>query len=176
MNTPAIPGALAVLLLMTLALGAAAPARAQVKDYLTQGEADRIRDADLPANRIKLFISFAADRLKKFEYELDRGTQDRRRGERLSSLLNAYASCLDDAAELIDLGRERQWDIRAGIKEMLAKGKEYMEFLKKINESGADRKLYAATLEDAILATEDALKDAEKADKEYSPPPIRRRQ
>jgi len=120
MNTPIIPGRMARLLMMTLvmalAAGAAAPVQAQVKDYLSQGEADRIRDADLPANRIKLFISFAADRLKKFEYELTRGTQDRRRGERLTSLLNSYASCLDDAAELIDLGRERQWDIRAGIK------------------------------------------------------------
>jgi hypothetical protein len=159
-----------------LAAALAPPAGAQVKDYLTQTEADRIRDAEQPVNRIKLFISFAADRLKKFEYELARGTPDRRRGERLNSLLNAYAGCIDDAAELIDLGRERQWDIRAGIKEMLAKGKEYLELLQKLNESGADRKLYAATLEDAILATEDALKDAEKADKEYSPPPIRRRQ
>jgi hypothetical protein len=42
------------------------------KDYLSETEADKIRDAVTPPERIKLYISFADDRLKKFQYELTR--------------------------------------------------------------------------------------------------------
>ena len=74
------------------------------KDYLTESEADKIRDAMLPPDRIKLFVSFADDRLKKFQYELTRATREGRRAEILNSLLNAYSGCMDDAADQIDEG------------------------------------------------------------------------
>ncbi len=48
------------------------PQRPGQKDYLTEAEADKIRDADTPAERIKIYVGFAEDRLKKFEYELHR--------------------------------------------------------------------------------------------------------
>ncbi|HEY2456956.1 MAG TPA: hypothetical protein VGI13_06620, partial [Candidatus Acidoferrum sp.] len=41
------------------------------KDYLTDIEADKIRDAETTNDRIKLFLLFAEDRLKKFQYELE---------------------------------------------------------------------------------------------------------
>ncbi|MGC2800469.1 MAG: hypothetical protein WCA41_01440, partial [Candidatus Acidiferrum sp.] len=43
------------------ARGAAAPQ----KDYLSAIEADKIRDAETPSERITLFLSFADDRIKK---------------------------------------------------------------------------------------------------------------
>lgn len=145
------------------------------RDYLTQLEADKIRDAELPAPRIKLFIEFAADRLKKFHYELARPSSERLRAERLNALMSAYASCVDDAAELIDLGRERQDDIRAGIKEMQKRSKEFLPQLEKLAAEGPDLPLYKETLEDAIEATRQAIIDADKAAKEIAPPPLRRR-
>ena len=145
------------------------------KEYLTTLEADKIRDAEEPAQRIKLFIEFAADRLKKFHYELARPSSERMRSERLNSLMNAYASCVDDAAELIDLGRERQDDIRAGIKEMQKRAKEFQPQLEKLLAGGQDLEMYKDTLEDAIEATKQALADADKAAKEIAPPPVRRK-
>ncbi len=145
------------------------------KEYLTTLEADKIRDAGEPSLRIKLFIEFAADRLKKFHYELGRPSSERLRSERLNSLLNAYAGCVDDAAELIDLGRERQDDIRAGIKEMQKRAKEFLPQLEKLAAEGQDLALYKETLEDAIEATRQAQADAEKAAKEIAPPPVRRK-
>src|SRR5216684_3540103 len=41
------------------------------KDYLTAVEADKIRDAETTNERVKLFLSFADDRLKKFQYEIE---------------------------------------------------------------------------------------------------------
>jgi hypothetical protein len=145
------------------------------KDYLTETEADKIRDAMLPPERIKLFVSFAEDRLKKFQYELTRATPEGRRSEILNSLLNAYSGCLDDAADQIALAQEKQIDIRAPLKIMQSKGKEFLETLNKLNQGGPEYDTYKETLQDAIEGTKDALSDAEKAAKELTPAPVRRK-
>ncbi len=165
------------LFLLAVACALAGPSRvaAQKKDYLTNLEADKIRDAETSSERIKLFLSFAADRLKKVQYELSRATQDRHRSERVNGLLNEYSGCVDEAAELIELGREKQEDIRDGIKEMQKKGKEFLAYFEPLAASGPAVEPYKDTLDDAIEATKDALRDAEKAAKEYTPPPVRRK-
>ncbi len=165
-----------LLLASLLPAGAVPLAVQQKKDYLTEIEADKIRDAETPSARIKLFLAFAADRIKKLQYELPRPSENpRQRAERLNSLLNAYTGCVDDAAELIELGREKQEDVHAGVKEMLAKGKEFLAYLEELAKTGPDRESYRANLEDAIEGTRDALKEAEKAAKEIAPPPVRRK-
>lgn len=165
------------LLLAALFLAAAGSAGAQQKkDYLSGIEADKIRDAETPSERIKLFLEFAADRIKKLQYELGRPSQDRRRTERLNGLLNSYTGCMDDAAELVQLGLEKQQDVREGIKAMQAKGKEFLAYLEGLSDSGPERDSYKDTLADAVESTRDALKDAEKAGKEIAPPPVRRKQ
>jgi hypothetical protein len=145
------------------------------KDYLTEAEADKIRDAVEPGERIKLYLSFAEDRLKKFEYELNRQTPDRRRGEMLNSLMNDYAGCIDDAADQIGLAREKQADIRASLKTFKSKGREFLDTLQKIEQGGVALDAYKDTLEDAIEGTKDALTDVDDAQKELSPAPVRRK-
>ena len=151
-------------------------AQQEKKDYLTDAEGDRIRDAVTPPERMKLFVIFADDRLKKFQYELDRTLPQSHRGEMLNGLLNAYQGCIDDAADIISLAVEKRQDARAGVKEMQSKGKEYLATLQKIKEKGTDLENYKDTLEDAIEGTQDAIRDAQEAEKEMSPPPVRRPQ
>jgi len=151
-------------------------AHPQKKEYLSDEEADKIRDAQTPNLRVKLYLGFAADRLKKFQYELDRTIPQSRRGETLNGLLNAYAGCIDDAADVISLAVEKQQEIRLGIKEMQSKAKEYLATLEKIQEKGTDLESYKDTLEDAIEGTKDAINDAQQAEKEMAPPPVRRPQ
>jgi hypothetical protein len=146
----------------------------QKKDYLSALEADKIRDAETVNERIKLFLTFADDRLKKFQYELDHPSTNRH-GDMLNSLLNAYVGCVDDAADLIQLGIEKQENIRQGIDLMTARTKEFLEELEKLSTDGAERELYKDNLDDAIEGTRDAMNDAEKAKKKVSPPPIRRK-
>lgn len=166
---------LASALACAVALACAGTAQAPKKDYLTQLESDKIRDAEEPSLKIKLFLEFAADRLKKFQYELARPSTERLREERLNYLLNAYTGCMDDAAELIDLGRDKQTDIRAGIKEMQKRVKEFLPVLEKLAAGGQELPLYKETLLDAIEATKEARQEAEKAAKEIAPAPVRRR-
>jgi hypothetical protein len=166
------------LLLSSFNLAAAPPTRAAPppqKDYLTTLEADKIRDAENNSNeRIRLFLSFAEDRLKKFQYELEHPSTNRHT-DMLNSLLNAYVGCVDDAADLIQLGLEKQDNIRKGIDLMSSRTKEFLVVLEKLSAEGPEKELYKDNLDDAIEGTRDAMNDAEKAKKKVAPPPIRRK-
>jgi hypothetical protein len=145
------------------------------KDYLSPEEADQIRDADTPSERIKLYVSFADDRIKKFEYELGRTVPERNRSEILNSLLNGYAGCMDDGADQIAVAQEKQMDIHQSLKLMQAKGKEFLEALQKYDKDGPGLDDYRDTLEDAIDGTKEDLGDVDQALKEMLPPPVRRK-
>jgi len=150
-------------------------AQREKKEYLTEAEADKIRDAETTSERIKLFIGFADDRLKKFQYELTRSVPQRKRTEVLNALMNAYASCVDDAADQIAVAQEKQQDIHDALKLIQKKGKEFAEILAKLGQAGPELDTYKDTLEDAIEGTRDAISDAEKAEKEMLPAPVRRK-
>lgn len=168
--------ALAASILASLGAPRRAAAAPQQKDYLSEEEADKIRDADTPSQRIKLYVAFAEDKLKKFDYELNRKTPERRRDEILNGLLNGYAGCVDDGADQIDVAAEKQMDIRDALKLMLTKDKEFLAALEKYDKDGPELDTYRDTLEDAIQGTKDALSDAEDAQKEMLPAPVRRKQ
>jgi len=159
---------------MLAAVPSARAAPPPQKDYLSSVEADKIRDAETVNERIKLFLTFADDRLKKFQYELDHPSTNRH-SDMLNSLLNAYVGCVDDAADLIQLGLEKQDNIRQGIDMMAARTKEFLVVLEKLSNDGAEREIYKDNLDDAIEGTRDAMNDAEKAKKKVAPPPVRRK-
>jgi hypothetical protein len=163
-----------VLCPVSLSLLAANCCAAQQKDYLSALEADKIRDAETSNERIKLFLSFADDRLKKFQYELEHPSANRH-ADMLNSMLNAYIGCVDDAADLLQLGIEKQENIRQGIDLMASRSKEFLAILEKLSTGGVELDLYKDNLDDAIEGTRDAMNDAEKAKKKVAPPPVRRK-
>ena len=165
-----------ILLISSMALCFASLGHAQdvKKDYLSNLEADKIRDAETPNERIKLFIQFAGDRLKKFQYELEHPSAERH-AEILNYMMNSYIGCVDDASDLIQEGIEKQQNVRAGIDLMSGKAKEFLEILKKISAEAKEIEIYKFNLDDAIEGTQDAINDAEKAKKIVAPAPTRRK-
>src|ERR1700692_1416695 len=159
---------------LMLCSGGSALAQQEQKDYLSALEADKIRDAETTNERIKLFLTFAEDRLTKFQYELEHPSPNKHT-EMLNYLMNSYIGCVDDAADLIQLGLEKQDNIRQGIDLMATKSKGFLETLKKYSASGSDLEIYKDNLDDAVQGTEDALKEAEAAKKKAAPPPVRRK-
>jgi hypothetical protein len=149
-------------------------AQLEQKDYLSPMESDKIRDAETTNDRLKLFVTFADDRLKKFQYELEHPSANRH-GEMLNALMNGYVGCLDDAADLMQLGIEKQENIRSGIDLINTKAKEFLEALNKIAANKVDIDIYKDNLDDAIEGTKDAITDSDKAKKSVAPPPIRRK-
>ena len=158
------------------ALMTAAPARAQRpdKDYLSDLEADKIRDAETPNERVKLFLTFADDRLKKFQYELEHPSPNKHK-EILNYLMNSYGGCVDDAADIIQVSLGKQESIRQGIDLMAAKAKDFLVILQKYSSQGPEMEIYKDNLDDAIEGTQDALNEAEKAKGKAAPPPVRRK-
>lgn len=162
--------AAAFLALLSLSCAAQRPE----KDYLSSLEADKIRDAETPNEKVKLFLTYAEDRLKKFQYELAHPALANH-PEILNGLMNAYQSCVDDAADLLQLGLEKQQNVRPGADLMASKAKEFLDVLQKIQVDAVELELYKNNLDDAIEGTTDAMNEAEKAKKKVAPPPVRRK-
>ena len=165
---------IAVMLLLAFACARPLSAQRPEKDYLSGVEADKVRDAETPNERIKLFLEFAQDRLKKFQYELEHPSPNKHT-EMLNYLMNPYIGCVDDAADIIQVGLEHQDSIREGVDLMATRTKEFLPILEKIKAEGPELELYKDNLEDAIEGTQDAMNDAEKAKKNVAPPPVRRK-
>ena len=165
---------IAVMLLLAFASARPVFAQRPEKDYLSGVEADKIRDAETPNERIKLFLEFAQDRLKKFQYELEHPSPNKHT-EMLNYLMNSYIGCVDDAADIIQVGLEHQDNIREGVDLMASRTKEFLPILEKIKAQGPELELYKDNLDDAIEGTQDAMNDAEKAKKKAAPPPVRRK-
>ena len=70
---------------------------------------------------------------------------------------------------------EKQQDIREGIKDMQAHAPEFLTYLKDLPAKRPERDAYKDNLDDAIDATNDAIRDADEAVKENAPPPVRRK-
>lgn len=166
--------ALLSLLLFAAAAFSAPASMAEQKDYLSALESDKIRDAESTNERIKLFLTFADDRLKKFQYELQHPSSNRH-PEMLNALMNAYVGCVDDAADLVQLGIQKQENIRPAIDLVAGRTKEFLEILEKVSADGTEIEIYKDNLDDAIEGTRDAMNDAEKAKKAVAPPPVRRK-
>jgi|SRR5579862_2931809 len=168
-----------IVLLLAASLGAAvsaSKAAPQKKEYLSDAEADKIRDAGVTGPRIVLYAAFAGDRIKKLQYEFAHmDPNDDKRTDRLNGLINGYSGCIDDAADLVDLGIEKQEDIRDGLKALQARLKESLPYLQELEDNGPELDTYKDNLDDAIEATQDALKEVEKAGQEMAPPPVRRK-
>jgi hypothetical protein len=175
MRAITIPG----ILLLAAALFAAPIAHAaapQKKEYLSETEAQKIRDAGTTGPRIVLYSVFAGDRIKKLQYEFAHmDPADQKRTDRLNNLINGYTGCIDDAADLVDIGIEKQEDIKDGVKALQAQIKEALPYLQDLAMKGPERETYKDNLDDAIEATQDAAKDVDKALKEMAPPPVRRK-
>src|SRR5260370_33917894 len=115
------------------ALGASVLAQVPEKDYLTNIEAEKIRDAETTNERIKLFIMFADDRIKKFQYELEHPSQNNHE-QQLNYLMNSYTGCVDDAEDLVQLVIEKQQNVRAGLDVMPERAKKDRESLNTVKE------------------------------------------
>jgi hypothetical protein len=177
MRSNTIPVAMLFLVSILNAMPAGmANAAPQKKEYLSEAEADKIREAGATGPRIVLFATFASDRIKKLQYEFAHiDPADQKRSDRLNALINGYTGCIDDAADLIEIGIEKQQDIRDGVKAMQAGIKEFLPYLQGLAANGVERETYKSNLEDAIEATQDAAKDVEKAAKETPAAPVRRK-
>src|SRR5947207_12166098 len=134
--------------------------RAQDKgDFLTEDEQDKVREAQAPSDRIKLYVQLAQARLDRFEtFRASPANSSYDNGGYLDKVLGQYVSVTDEMKNWIEDQYDRKGDMRAGLRALLDAGPKQLEQLRRIQQTpdafAAD---YKSSLKDAIEDLTDTL-------------------
>lgn len=146
-----------------LVFAALAPlyARAQDHAYLTSSEVEKLRDAQDPSERIKVYLAFEQDRLNRMEAAVE-SNGDVRVG--LDELLDQYISIDNELKDWIQYQYDHDGDMRKGLRSLLDRGPKQLEILRHIQSSpGPEAKENESSLHDAIADMDDTLDGATQA-------------
>jgi len=151
----------ALLLTVFLAVGAGA----EKPDYLSDEEVDQLREAQAPSDRIEKYLSFAQDRLTRFDdYRSRPPNPDYDIPGYLETQLDQYIHITDDLKDWIEEHFDRRDDMRAGLKKILEMGPHQLDQLRHVDqEPDPYAAAYHKSLNDAIDDFTDALDGATKA-------------
>jgi hypothetical protein len=136
-------------------LASGVPAWAQ-KDFLTSDEVEKVREAQLPNDRLKLYALFARQRLD----QLQRLLEKEKKGRSLTAreLLEDYSSIIDAIDTVSDDALKRGVDIAEGMTAVTDSEKRFLGQLQKIKDRApADIDLYDIALKEALASTSDSM-------------------
>jgi hypothetical protein len=137
-------------------VSAAIPPALAEKDFLTSDEIEKVREAQDPNDRLKLYALLARQRLD----QLDRLLAKDKKGRSLSAreLLNDYVKIIDAIDTVSDDALKRSVDIALGAAAVNDSEKRFLEQLQKIKDRApADLGFYDVELKEAIASTTDSM-------------------
>ena len=135
--------------------------RAQNKDYLTSAEVDKLRDAQDPSERVKVYLSFEQDRLNRIAAASEAAGDAR---DSVGDLLDQYISIDNELKDWIQYQYDHEGDMRKGLRVLLDEGPKQLEILRHLQSSpDASKNDYASSLQDAIADMNDTLDGATQA-------------
>ena len=138
-----------------LTMACVSPAFAQ-RDFLTPDEVDKVREAQEPNARLKLYVLFARQRMDELQQLLAK--EKKGRSILARELLEDYASIIDAIDSVSDDALKRKADVALGVSAVGDAEKRFLTQLRKVQDSApADLDLYNVALQDAIAATSDSI-------------------
>jgi len=148
-------------IICVLVIAAAAPSWAQ-REFLTNDEIEKIREAQEPNMRLKLYILFARQRMDQLQQQIAKDKKGRSLIVR--DLLNDYAQIIDAIDTVSDDALKRKVDISAAVQAVAAAEQTFLAQLQKIQDSQPhDLDMYDIDLKQAIGDTSDSI-DSTKED------------
>lgn len=136
-------------------------ALAQNQDYLTSAEVNKLRDAQDPSERIKVYLAFEQDRLSRMEAAIGSNGDTR---DSFDELLNQYISIDNELKDWIQYQYDHDGDMRKGLRALLDEGPKQLEVLRHFQTSGdAEARADSSSLRDAIADMSDTLDGATQA-------------
>jgi hypothetical protein len=126
------------------------------RDFLTPDEVDRVREAQEPNERLKLYTNFARQRLDQIQALLKQEKEGR--AGLMQDLLEQYSQIIDSIDTVADDALQKKVNIDAGMKAVADAEKKMLPVLEKILESHPkDLDRYEFSLSLAIDTTRDSL-------------------
>jgi hypothetical protein len=136
-------------------------ARAQSQDGLSSAEVDKLRDAQDPSERIKVYLSFQQERLGRMEVVGESNGDDR---DNMDDLLNQFISIDNELKDWIQYQFDHDGDMRNGLRALLDEGPKQLEILQHIQKSPPPGSSdFSTSLRDAIADMNDTLDGATQA-------------
>jgi hypothetical protein len=151
------------LLLSFLLLSGLAAQGQRRHDPLDKDEINQLRDAMLePADRLKLYVMFARDRMTKLE-QMRANPKTTDRARQTHDLLQDFLSIYDELNDNVDMYVGRKDDIRKPLKLIIEADTEFQSKLRalkdSVNTDAAESKQYEFLLSNAIETVDSSADD-----------------
>ena len=152
-------------LVCLLALASAVPALSfspePQREFLTNDEIEKIREAQEPNLRLKMYVLFARQRLDQLQQQIAKDKKGRSLIVR--QLLEDYTQIIDAIDTVSDDALKRKLDISASITAVASAEKNFLGMLQKIEEGQPhDLDMYDVALKDAIGDTSDSIESTQQ--------------